>query len=255
MDAAVPDATPDVGLGPGSDEQREFLRQGTEKLAAGDIPGAIVAFTDAREGKTSGASVSAGIALGDLLERANKATAAKAVYTALLAETPKLPEVQFVAARFFAGQGEDQSAIAGFSKVVELQPDFLPAYPPLAALLARSGRAEEAGRRLVTYESRLGVQLRAVKNEGAKTEARIQVVHLLATLEDERVQTTMLQLLESPDKQLRIAAASVIADGPSPAGIEALRVAVAAEAEPFTQRALKEALRRAIASSTGPAPK
>ena len=242
---ATPGPEPDAGLGPGSEAQQDALRVGNERLEAGDVPGALSAFRVALEGEVSGASVSAGIAAADLHESRKEMAAARAMYEALLKLAPELPEVQFTAARFFAGQREPARAIEGFSKTIELQPDFLPAYPPLGALLVQAGRNEEAGRRMVTYESRLGAQLRVVRDERTSTRARVDVIHLLATLDDERVEKALIGLLEAPNRQMRIAAASAIADAPSPKGLAALRVAAEVEVEPFSRRVLSEALKRA----------
>ncbi len=241
----APAPQPDAGLGPGSEAQQEALRAGKERLAAGDVTGAVSAFRDALEGDVSGASISAGIAAADLHESRKEMAAARAMYEALLKLAPKLPEVHFTAARFFAGQRESKRAIAGFSRTIELQPDFLPAYPPLGALLVQAGRNDEAGRRMVTYESRLGAQLRIARDGRTATKVRVEVVHLLATLDDERVEKALIGLLEAPNRQMRIAAAGAIADAPSPKGLAALRIAAEVEVEPFSRRVLSEARKRA----------
>jgi len=243
--AARDAAVPDLGLGPGTEAQQEALRAGNDRLAAGDVPGALAAFLSAHEGQVSGASVSAGLAAADLHESRGEMSAARALYEALSTQAPRLPEVHFTAARFFAGQRERARAIHGFTRAIELQPDFLPAYPLLGALLVQSGRTDEAARRMVTYESRLGAQLRIVRDQRVPTPARVDVVHLLATLDDERVHKTLIELLGYTDRQMRIAAAGALADAPSPEALLALRVAAAAEVEPFTRRVLAEAMRRA----------
>ncbi len=243
--APKPEAPPLDELAPGTDAQQAAIARASEKLNAGDLDGALMHYAEAMTGPVTGTSVSAGLGAANLFEARKEGARARQVYEKLLADAGKQsPEVQFAAARFLAGQGESERAIAGFRAAVEMQPDFLPAYPPLGGLLVQAGRNEEAARHMLQYEVRLNQQIRVVRST-APLQARLSVMDLLATLDDERVGRVMVELLHSPSKEMRISAAGAIADAPTPGALEALRTAAEIETLPFVKRVLSEAVKRA----------
>ena len=245
---AAPAREADAGddtLPPGTLEQQLALREASDALNAGASERALTAYLRAAGGAVTGTSISAALAATDLYEAQGNLSAARALVERVLREAPRVPEVQFTAARFFAGQRESARAIAGFAEAVALEPDFLPAYPLLAALLVQAGRQGEATPLLIRYESRLGRKLAQVRDERSPVSARLAVLDLLALLDDERVNRTLMLLLRTPRSEIRIGAAAAIADAPSPKGLLALQEAAASETEPFTRRVLAESLRRA----------
>ena len=66
------------------------------------------------------------------------------VLEALATRSPEHPKVQFTLALVFEIRGEVGLAEAAYRREIQVQPDFVPAYLNLAALLEKEGRSEEA---------------------------------------------------------------------------------------------------------------
>jgi predicted Zn-dependent protease len=94
---------------------------------------------------------------------------------AMLADDPDDPFLHYGIAMEHAGLGNDESAIAGFQKLLRLSPDYVPPYLMLGQLLQKHGRIDEA---VQVLRDGCGVA-RRVGNEHALSE----MMGLLAILE------------------------------------------------------------------------
>lgn len=240
----IPPGTP-TPLGEGTDAQIEHFELGKQALDRGDEAGAIKHFEKASEGPVSGPSVSAALAAANLHELRDRPGQARAIFTRMVALAPGVPELRFAAARFFAGQGDRTRAIEGFRATIRHQPEFLPAYPLLAALWTQAGKNEDAAQLLLTYETKLNSQLRRLREGTTHGADKQAIIDLLAIMDDERATTALIQRLEDPDPAVRIAAAGVLGGDDSAEALTALAKAALAETDPIAKRVMIAALKRA----------
>lgn len=243
-DAALPD-----GLPKPTDAQIVALERAKTAAEKGDAQGALAAYLRAGEGPPSGIAISARLAAADLLDADGKKDQALALHEGLLQDAGKLPEVQFSAARFFAVQGDVPRAIEGFKAAIQAQPDLLPAYPLLAALLNQEKRTDEVTSLMARYEVRLGKLLLRVKDVAQARDTRLDVIELLGVLDDDRASDTLRLLLKDGDPAIRTTAGGFLAEEPSPENLTALAEAAVAEKNPTARRVLAAALKRARADA------
>ena len=242
------------GLVPPTDEQLEALDRGKRALAEGRDDEALAALTAAWSAPTSGAAVSAGIAVTELLETRGDVAATRAIFESLLARAPRVPEVQILAGRFFVRQHEESRAVEALRTAIELQPEFVPAYTDLGTLLARLGRNEEAAAVLLEYELQLEKLIRRLEDANAPLADRLAVADLFSTVVDERLTEVLIRVLRGEAPELRVAAGSALADDDAPEALVALAEAALAERHPVARRAMADSLRRARARATTRAP-
>lgn len=245
---------PSDPLPEGTDAQNQRFELGQQALGAGDEPGALGHFLAATEGPVTGTQVSASLAAADLLSRRGRAAEARALYESLLARAGQLAEVQFTAGRFFAGQEEADRAVMAFRTAIRLQPDFLPTYPLLGALLVQTGLKEDAAGLLLEYERRLVQRLRQVESPKSPEAERLATIDLLAVLLDERSEEVLRRLLLDPSPAIRMAAAGAVADQDEPEALVALAHALTAERDFTARQVIKAALERARNRATAGAP-
>jgi thioredoxin-like negative regulator of GroEL len=62
----------------------------------------------------------------------------------MLAEEPKDPFLRYGLAMEFISEGNDEEAVRCFHELLELAPEYVPAYLQAAQALVRLGRAQEA---------------------------------------------------------------------------------------------------------------
>lgn len=244
-EAPRPDTLPE-----GTEAQQAEFEQGRALMTAGDTRGAVAHFLAATEGPVTGTQVSASLIAADMLVQSDRAPEARALYDALLARAGHIAEVQFTAGRFFAGQEDAARAIEAFQQALRLQPEFLPAYPLLGALLVQTGRKDDAAQILLGYEQRLVLRLRQVVSPTSPEVERLATIDLLAVVMDERAEQTLRTLLADPSPQVRIAAASAVADQDEPEALVALAHALSAEKDFTARTVLKASLARARARAT-----
>ncbi|MCB9548365.1 MAG: hypothetical protein H6706_21360 [Myxococcales bacterium] len=243
--ASAAPASEAAPLPPGTEAQDAALAEGQTALAEGRPEAALRAFLAGSEGPVTGASVSAGLAAAALLEDQKRVDEAEALYLALQARAREVAEVQFVVGRFLAGRERTADAIAAFQAAIRLQPDFLPAYPLLSALLVGGGQRDVAAELLVDYERRLAARIRRVQTEGASDAERVAIVDLLAVLVDERAEEVLRGLLAAESPAVRMAAAGAVADQEEPAALVALAEALGRERDYTAQQVIRAALKRA----------
>ncbi|MEZ4473548.1 MAG: hypothetical protein R3F60_22720 [bacterium] len=144
-----------------------------------------------------------------------------------------------------------QEAIAAFREAIRLQPDFLPAYPLLSALLVSAGQRDVAAELLVDYERRLAARIRRVQTETASDAERLAIVDLLAVLVDERAEETLRGLLgaESPRCGWRRRAPWPIRTSPRPSW--PWPEALGREKDYTAQQVIRAALKRARDRAAG----
>ncbi len=236
---------PSDPLPPGTEAQDAAFESAQAALAAGDEGAATTHFLAAAKGPATGTFVSASLAAADLLTRRGRVAEARTVYEAVLAVAGHLAEVQFTAGRFFAGQEAPERAIEAFQAAVRVQPEFLPAYTLLGALLVQKGQKEDAARMLLEYERRLVERLRQVDAPRAPEVERLATIDLLSVLVDERAEGMLRRLLTDDSPAIRMAAAVAVADQDEPEALVALANALTEERDYTARQVLKEALGRA----------
>jgi tetratricopeptide (TPR) repeat protein len=218
---------------------------GKQALDAGNEATALTHFLRASDGPVSGASVSAALAAANLHELRDRPDQAKAIFVRMVALAPGVPELRFAAARFFAGQRDTERAIEGFRATIRHQPEFLPAYPLLAALWMQAGKQDDATQLLLTYESKLNTQLRRLRDVQSARADKVSVIDLLALIEDERATEGIMRALKDQAPEVRIAAAGALGDDSSAEALTALVEALKAETDPIARQVLIAATRRA----------
>lgn len=242
--AVIPPGTP-TELGPGTDGQIEYFELGKQALDKGDEATALKHFLRASDGPVSGASVSAALAAASLHEMRKRPDQARAIFVRMVALAPGVPELRFAAARFFAGERDTARAIEGFRATIRHQPEFLPAYPLLAALWMQAGKQDDATQLLLTYESKLNAQLRRLRDAQSAQGDKVAIIDLLALIEDERATEGMIRALKDAAPEVRIAAAGALGDDGSAEALKALAEALTAESDPIAKQVLIAATRRA----------
>lgn len=245
--AVIPPGTP-TPLGDGTDGQIENFELGKQALDKGDEATALKHFQRASDGPISGPSVSAALAAANLHELRDRPDQAKAIFVRMVALAPGVPELRFAAARFFAGQRDTERAIEGFRATIRHQPEFLPAYPMLAALWMQAGKQDDATQLLLTYESKLNAQLRRLRDVRSTVGDKVAVLDLLALIADDRASEGMIQALKDTAPEVRIAAAGALGSEGSPGALKALAEALVAEKDPIAKQVLIAATRRAKAA-------
>jgi tetratricopeptide (TPR) repeat protein len=259
VDAAAP--RPDLGppaLAPDTAAQLEALERGNAALAERDFAGALPHFLRAVQGPPSGAAVSALLAAVEALEALDRAPEAAELVERALRLAPAVPEVHFAAGRFFAGQVDHVRAVRHFERALALEPDLLPVYPLLGAVLVKAERPQDAAGTMTRYETRLSRLLKALRSPAETPDARRHaIVDLLALLDDERATEGLIAALRDPHPQVRMAAGGALADAPTAEAVVALSEAVVAETDGVARRVLTANLARArdaLAATLGAPP-
>ncbi|MCB9522285.1 MAG: HEAT repeat domain-containing protein [Myxococcales bacterium] len=232
---------------PGTEAQLVGLQEAGAALARGDQAGAVARYETVLAGPPTGAAVSAGLAAASLLE-VDEPAAAEALYLKTLAIAGDVPEAHFAAGRFFGGRRDSVRAIRHLKQALDLEPDFLPAYPLLGGLLVAGGRQEEAAQRMVVYEQRLNRLLRHVREAERSAEERAGILELLSYIDDERALQAVIDRLKDGSPAVRMAAGGALVDLASPEAVTALAQAVVQEEQPVVREMLTSALRQARAA-------
>lgn len=258
-DAAAP--PPDQGppaLKPDTAAQLEALERGNAALAARDFAGALPHFLSASQGPPSGAAVSALLAAVEALEALDRAPEATELVEKALRLAPAVPEVHLAAGRFFAGQVDHVRAVRHFERALALEPDLLPVYPLLGAVLVKADRPQDAANTMARYEARLNRLLQGLRAPTETPDARRHaIVDLLALLDDERATEGLIAALRDPHPQVRMAAGGALADAPTAEAVVALSEAAVAEQDGVARRVLAANLARArdaLAATLGAPP-
>jgi HEAT repeat protein len=245
-------------LPPGTPTQLAALNGAKAALIEGRDREALAAFRQAMEGGLTGTSVSAALAVAELLLAKGATDEAGALYRDLVVRARYVPEVQYAAGRFFWGAGDAARALLALTTAVSLQPDFLPAWELLGLVQARAGKNTEAGRTLTEYELRLGRLVKRAADAGVPAGDRLAALEMLSLLSDERALDGLLTGLRDPEPDIRLAVAELLVDEPSPRALEALSQTALAEKHPELRAALTGVLdrarRRAAAETASPLP-
>lgn len=242
--AAPPTQAARHTLSAGTGEQLLGLDEAAQALAQGDLGKAEARYRAVLDGPASGAAVSAGLAAAQLLET-DAPDRADALYRRVLAIAPDMPEVHFAASRFYGSQRDTARALRHLARAVEVEPDFLPAYPLLGGLLVQAGRQDEAATRMVAYEQRLNGLLRRLAQAQRAVGERVGIIELLGYLDDERATEGLVARLADEAPEIRMAAGGALADHGDPASVQALASALMREADPVVRAMLTSALKRA----------
>jgi hypothetical protein len=227
----------------GSADQLMALDAGNTALDAGQNEQALAHFRVALTGPVNGAWISAGLAAAGLLEKPAPGEA-RALYLRLTEVAP-IPEVHFAAGRFHGGQGDAPKAAEALQRAIELEPDFLPAYPLLGGLLVQTGREAEAAPLMLKYEQRLQRATRRLGDPALGLDARLAIVELFGVVDDERTLSALIDALGANKPELRTAAAGALMELGEPTAVQALAKAALAETHPMAKQLMIAALRRA----------
>lgn len=231
----------------GTAEQLLALRTGTDAMARGDRSAAMAAFVEAFDGPTTGASISAGLALAELHQQAERAPDAEAIYARLLQMAPEMAEIRFTAGRFYSATGKHTEAVTQLRRAIALEPDFLPAYPMLGGVLANTGQQQQAAELMLTYETRLKRLIDRVGDPSVQPARKLPAIDVFALIDDDRVTRILIAALRDASTKVRLAAADALVDDPDAAALEALATAALAEQDPIARRALTASLKAAKA--------
>ncbi|MCK6571382.1 hypothetical protein L6V77_09825 [Myxococcota bacterium] len=251
-------ATPSEMLPEGTPTQLAALNGAKVALAAGRDREALTAFRQAMEGGLTGTSVSAALAVAELLQAKGGFEEAGALYRDLVVRARYVPEVQYTAGRFFWTSGDAARALLALTTAVSLQPDFLPAWELLGIVQARAGKNTEAGRTLTEYELRLSRLVARSAATDVPPGDRLAAFEMLSLLSDERALDGLLVGLRDSEPDIRLAVAELLVEEPAPRALEAIAQAALAEKHPQARAALAGVLdrarRRAAAETATPLP-
>jgi tetratricopeptide (TPR) repeat protein len=251
-------ATPTEMLPEGTPTQLAALNGAKAALAAGRDREALAGFRQAMEGGLSGTSVSAALAVAELLQAKGETESAGALYRDLVVRARYVPEVQYAAGRFFWTSGDAARALQALTTSVSLQPDFLPAWELLGLVQARAGKNTEAGRTLTEYERRLSRLVQRAANSTVTAGDRLAAFEMLSLLSDERALDGLLVGLRDTEPDIRLAVAELLVEEPAPRALEAIARAALEEKHPELRAALTGVLgrarRRAAAETATPVP-
>lgn len=240
-----PPADPAAALDEGTPEQLLALKAGNEALMRGDSAQALVGFIEAFDGPTTGASISAGLAAAELHDQAGRTAEAGAVYDRLLQMAPEVAEIRFVVGRFQSASGQPKKAVEQLTKAIDLEPDFLPAYPMLGGILASTGAAGRSAELMLTYETRLKGLIDKLADPQVRDHRKVPIIDVMALVDDDRVSRALIAAVGSDSMHVRLAAAEALTHDADPAALEAIAKAALAERDPIARRALAASLKAA----------
>lgn len=231
-------------LGEATLEQAEALERANEAIARGDLPRGREALQVVISGPPSAARTSALMAMAFSYESSDPAQATR-WYEQLVDAAPTVPEVWFAVGRHRGAQEDHAGSISAFEQALRLSPDLLPVYPLLGAQLLQQKKRTELAELMAVYEMRLKALVDRVKSAEEPLESRMHVLELFALLDDERGQETLIELLKDPLAEIRVAAASALAELGEPEGLEAIAKATVAEQDAVARQLLTHTLQRA----------
>ena len=231
-----------VSLPPGTPRQTRNLEQGKAMLQAGDKEAATAHFQAASHGPLTGARVSALLALGDVYREQDRLQECVAIHEEAARIAVGVPEVQLQLGRAYTAMGRLAKGEEALRRAVHLEPRLLAAWVDLGALLARSGRQEEAAQALLTYEKYL-FDLVGRLRDGDEAD-RLAAVDALSLTSDDKAVEALTHTLADPSAQVRAAAAEALGDSAAVAAFTAIEAHLASERSEEVRTALRQAASR-----------
>lgn len=192
------------GLGPGTEEQAALLLAAKADFLADNWDAAQVVFEKlATTGPISGPQVTAMIALAEIYKSKGDKAKASALYMDLLARAPEIAEVQFIAGRSLAENGETTKAIAAYEKAIALEPNYLQAFVELGGLYVKAGRNEEANKTFLQYEQRIYTMAKVLEDKKADPIYKLEILEIFSFVKDDRANQAIIGALVDPTPEVR----------------------------------------------------
>ena len=201
-------------LKPGTEKQKKLLAEAKKSFLTDDFRAAEPIFKELIEtGPMTGTKMSAYIALAQIYIESGQAEEAIQLLELIPEPGNEVVEIRLMLARAYASRDELNEAVDEYAKVLELQPNYLFAYPPLGALYTEMGEKKKAAKLYLEYENRLETLKRMLQNtENSKAVRRINVLDIFASSSDERVVGAVVDALDDPHPRVRAKAANAAAE-------------------------------------------
>ncbi|MEZ4460986.1 MAG: HEAT repeat domain-containing protein [bacterium] len=216
------------GLNAGTPEQQELLARAKVDFMNNDWDQAQGLFEKlATTGPVSGPQVTAMIALAEIYKDKGLDSKASALYMDLLARAPNVAEVQFIAGRYMAENGQTSNAIPAYERAIELDSNYLQAYVELGGLYVKAGREEDANKIFLRYEQRIYAISKVLEDKKADPAEKLEILEILSFVKDDRANQAIMGALGDPAPEVRERAVTLAEEfgiGESQAVIEKLAV-------------------------------
>ncbi len=192
------------GLGAGTEEQAALLLTAKADFLADNWDAAQVVFEKlATTGPISGPQVTAMIALAEIYKSKNETAKASALYMDLLARAPDIAEVQFIAGRSLAENGETTKGIAAYEKAIALDSNYLQAFVELGGLYVKAGRTEDANKTFLLYEQRIYTMAKVLEDKKADPSYKLEILEIFSFVKDDRANQAIIGALVDPAPEVR----------------------------------------------------
>lgn len=231
-------------LAEGTPEQQARLMQARTAFLADEYEVAEAIFSElALETPATGATVSAGIALGQIYLETGRPDEALRFLDALRPAVEDLPEVLLVIARVYAALDRPADALRTYDEAFAQQQDYIFILPEMAELLVAAGEEDTAAQILTHYEERLrGMVAQLTAVEQTADNVRVYIVDLLSMLHDELAHQALIAALEDPNAQVRGDAARALGNLAVTEAEDALRRSAVEDESDAVRLAARQAL-------------
>ncbi len=200
-------------LPPGTEEQKKLLAKAKTSFLKDDFEAAEPIFEKVTEtGPLTGTQASAYIALGQIYVEQGEPAKAIDLLELVPEGGKEVVELRLVLARAYADAEQFREAVDEYEALLELQPNYLFAYPPLGSIYVKRGEKKEAAKLYRRYENRLHEMSTAVEHpDQSKAVERLNILDIFASSNDERVVKAVTAALEDPKLRVRAKAAKTAA--------------------------------------------
>ncbi|MFB6352212.1 MAG: HEAT repeat domain-containing protein [Bradymonadaceae bacterium] len=241
-------------LKPGTKKQKKLLSKAKKAFLSDDFRAAEPIFKKVLDqGPMTGTKMSAYIALAEIYLELGEAGKAIELLERIPEPGKQVVEVRLMLARAYASRDELREAVDEYAKVLELQPNYLFAYPPLGALYAEMGEKKKAAELYLQYENRLTELTRTLeKPDQSKAVNRINILDILASSSDQRVVDAVLTALSDPKPRVRAKAAHTAAELKAITAKSTLKKMVDNDEDKYVRKAAASALQRLKKVKTPP---
>ncbi len=188
------------GFAPHTERQEELrgvadfaFQTGRENLAIA----ALIALTETPE--ASGLRGSGSVMLAELYVQESNFDQALAILDQVEREFPPVGEFRFIHGRTLVEAGRVTEGERYLREAIALKPEILQSYMYLGSVLVSTLRQEEAGEVYAAYERILAQMSRTVLDQATPLETRLRILEeLRRATPDERIDQTLLALLDDP---------------------------------------------------------
>lgn len=230
---------------PSTPEQVTLLEAAKSALDAGDNDRATAAFEQlANTGPISGARTTAAIALADIYTEQGKIDEAVALLSALQKKAPPHAELAYVLGRAQKAAGKREAAIFSYREALRHQPLLLQAHIEIGGMYGELGETDLAAKAFLDYETSVYRYAKILDDPAAHPTDKIKICDAFSFLPDDRAAESLLGALDDAHPDVRVAAATAVAEVGTKPMLPRLRelLAVANEKDPRLAKALTEAI-------------